>query len=307
MMEGIVHMKKVRVAVIGFGNIGYHAVQAILAAPDMELAGIIRREGATDQPLPWVTFIDENTDISVLGKVDVALLCKPSIQIEEYAKKYLSQGIHTVDSFDIHSSIVNLRHSLDDVAKKNKAVSIIAAGWDPGIDSVVRAIFEAAAPVGITYTNFGPGMSMGHSVVARSKEGVEDAISITIPLGTGVHRRMVYVQLKENASFEKVSNAIKQDEYFCHDETHIIEVADVSALADKGHGVHMTRKGRSGSSDNQIFNFEMRIHNPALTAQIMVSCARACTRRQPGAYTMIEIPMIDLLPGDKDAIIAKLV
>lgn len=306
-------MKKTRIAVIGFGNIGYHAVQAILSAPDMELAGIIRREGAKDQPLSFATFIDEKTDISALGVVDVALLCKPSVQIEEYAKTYLSQGIHTVDSFDIHSSIVDLRGNLDKVAKNNKSVAIISAGWDPGTDSVIRAMLEAAAPVGITYTNFGPGMSMGHSVVARSKEGVENAISITIPLGTGVHRRMVYVQLekddhhKEKFPFKKISDDIKHDDYFCHDETHVIEVSDVSVLADRGHGVSMTRKGRSGNCDNQFFNFEMRIHNPALTAQIMVSCARACTRQQAGAYTMIEIPLIDLLPGDRDTIIKRLV
>jgi diaminopimelate dehydrogenase len=310
-------MKKIRVAVVGFGNIGYHAVQAVMAAPDMELAGIIRREGAKfgdqEHPLSWATFIDEETDVSVLGKVDVALLCKPSLQVEEYAKTYLSREIHTVDSFDIHSSITSLRRNLDDTAKKSNSVAIVAAGWDPGSDSVVRALLEAAAPVGVTYTDFGPGMSMGHSVVARSKAGVADAISLTIPVGTGIHRRMVYVQLEEQASLEeqvsleKVSQDIKQDDYFCHDETHVIEVPDVSVLADRGHGVSMTRKGRSGSSDNQLFSFEMRIHNPALTAQIMVSCARACTRQQAGAYTMIEIPLIDLLPGDRDTIINRIV
>ena len=300
-------MKKIRVAVAGYGNIGQHATEAVLAAPDMELAGIIRREGAKNQPLPDVTFIDETQDITALGRVDAVLLCKPSQQIKEYAIRYLSQGIHTVDSFDIHSAIVDLHQNLNEAAKKGKAVAITAAGWDPGSDSVIRTLLEAAAPVGITYTNFGPGMSMGHSVVARSKDGVADALSVTIPLGTGIHRRMVYVQLKEGADFESVAQAIKSDDYFRNDETHIIQTSDVSALADKGHGVSMTRKGRSGNSDNQLFTFEMRVNNPALTAQIMVSCARACTRQQPGAYTMIEIPIIDLLPGNRKEIINRLV
>jgi len=300
-------MEKIRIAVVGYGNIGQHAVDAILAAPDMELAGIIRREGAKNQPLADVKFIDEETDISVLGKVDVAILCKPTRQIEEYAKLYLAKGIHTVDSFDIHSSIVDLKKSLSEVAQKSDAVAIISAGWDPGSDSVVRALLEAAAPTGITYTNFGPGMSMGHSVVARSKPGVADALSVTIPLGTCVHRRMVYVQLEQGADLEAVKQAIKSDDYFRNDETHIIAVNDVSALADRGHGVNMVRKGRSSASDNQIFSFDMRINNPALTAQVMVSCARACTRQNAGVYTMIEIPMIDLLPGNKDELIARLV
>jgi len=300
-------MKKIRIAVLGYGNIGKYAAEAIMAAPDMELAGVIRREGAKNQPLPNVKFIDEETDISTLGHVDVVVLCKPTRQIEEYAKFYLAKGIHTVDSFDIHSEITSLRRSLGEVAQKANSTAIISAGWDPGSDSVIRALLEAAAPTGITYTNFGPGMSMGHTVVVRSKPGVADALSVTIPMGTGVHRRLVYVQLEEGASFEKVSQEIKSDSYFRNDETYINQVADVSALTDKGHGVNLTRKGSSSGSDNQIFNFDMRINNPALTAQVMVSCARACTRLAPGAYTMIEVPMIDLLPGNKEDIITRLV
>jgi len=300
-------MEKIRIAVVGYGNIGKYAAEAIMAAPDMELAGVIRREGAKNQPLSGVKFIGEDTDISTLGRIDVAVLCKPTRQIEEYAKFYLSKGIHTVDSFDIHNEITSLRRNLGEVAGKGKSVAIISAGWDPGSDSVIRALLEAAAPVGITYTNFGPGMSMGHSVVARSKPGVADALSVTIPLGTGIHRRMVYVQLEEGADFTKVSQDIKSDSYFCNDETYINQVTDISALEDKGHGVSMTRKGRSSGSDNQIFNFDMRINNPALTAQVMVSCARACIGLNPGAYTMIEVPMIDLLPGNKEDLIARLV
>ena len=300
-------MGKIRIAVAGYGNIGKHAAKAVMAANDMELAGVIRREGAKNKPLQNVNFIDEDSDISSLGKVDAVLLCKPTRQIEEYAKKYLSQGINTVDSFDIHNSITALRKSLDTVAKKHNAAAIIAAGWDPGSDSVVRALLEACAPVGITYTNFGPGLSMGHSVVARSKQGVADALSLTIPLGTGIHRRMLYIQLEHGANIDEVTKEIKADDYFRHDEVHIIQVEDVKSLADTGHGVLMTRKGRSSASDNQLFTFEMRINNPALTAQVMVSCARASMKQAAGAYTMIEIPPIDLLEGDKEDLISKLV
>ena len=133
----------------------------------------------------------------------------------------------------------------------------------------------AMAPKGITYTNFGPGMSMGHSVVARSKEGVADALSLTIPTGSGVHRRMVYVVLKEGAKFSDVEFAIKSDSYFSHDDTRVLQVPDIDVLKDMGHGVLMERKGVSGSTQNQMFTFEMRINNPALTAQVMVASARA--------------------------------
>ena len=113
-------------------------------------------------------------------------------------------GIHTVDSFDIHTGITALRRTLDAEAKKHNTVSIISAGWDPGSDSIVRTMLEAIAPKGITYTNFGPGMSMGHTVAVKAIEGVKAALSMTIPTGTGIHRRMVYIELKDGYEFDKV-------------------------------------------------------------------------------------------------------
>lgn len=106
-----------------------------------------------------------------LGDVDVAILCTPTRSVEKYAKEYLAMGINTVDSFDIHTGIVDLRRTLDAAAKEHKAVSIISAGWDPGSDSIVRTMLEAIAPKGITYTNFGPGMSMGHTVAVKLSTG----------------------------------------------------------------------------------------------------------------------------------------
>ena len=166
---------------------------------------------------------------------------------------------------------------------------------------------QAAAPKGITYTNFGPGMSMGHSVAVRSKAGVKDALSMTIPLGTGIHRRMVYVELEEGADFATVVKAIKEDPYFSSDETHVMQVQSVDELRDMGHGVNMERKGVSGLTHNQRLEFSMSINNPALTAQMLVNVARASFKQAPGAYTMIEIPVIDLLPGDRDELIKHLV
>lgn len=215
--------------------------------------------------------------------------------------------MNTVDSFDIHTSIVDLRQSLDRKAKECGKVSVISAGWDPGTDSVVRALMQACAPKGITYTNFGPGMSMGHTVAVKAIEGVKAALSVTIPLGTGIHRRMVYVELAEGYSLANVAAAIKADPYFASDETHVIEVPCVDDVKDMGHGVNMVRKGVSGKTQNQHFEFNMSINNPALTAQILVGAARASMRQQPGAYTLIEIPVIDLLPGDREELVRHLV
>lgn len=299
-------MKKIRAAVVGYGNIGKSVVEALQAAPDFEIAGIIRRNGAENKPVELAAY-EVVKDIAELKDVDVAIVASPTRQVEVQAKKILAMGINTVDSFDIHTQITSLRRSLGETAKENGSVAIISAGWDPGSDSVVRTLLEAIAPKGITYTNFGPGRSMGHSVAVRAIDGVKDALSMTIPTGTGIHRRMVYVELEEGADFKAVEAAIKADPYFVNDETHVKQVPCVDDLNDVGHGVNLVRKGVSGTTHNQLFEFNMKINNPALTAQVMVCCARATMRQQPGCYTMIEVPVIDLLHGDREELIAHLV
>ncbi|MBP6230793.1 MAG: diaminopimelate dehydrogenase [Paludibacteraceae bacterium] len=301
-------MNKIKVAIVGYGNIGRFALDAVQAAPDMELMGIVRRASSIATAPNELNGIQVVSNIDELGKVDVAILCGPTRSIPETALALVKKGICTVDSFDIHGEALwNLRQSLDEAGKESKVASIISAGWDPGSDSVIRTLLLAMAPKGITYTNFGPGMSMGHSVVARSKEGVKNALSMTIPTGTGVHRRMVYVELDKGASLANVTEAIKADSYFSKDETHVMEVADVDNLQDMGHGVLIERKGVSGKTQNQLFQFSMQINNPALTAQILISCARAVTRQAFGAYTMPEIAPLDYLFGDKEMLIKTLV
>jgi diaminopimelate dehydrogenase len=298
-------MKKIRAAIVGYGNIGKYVMDALDASEDFEVAGIVRRN-ANDIPAELKPYTVTDS-ISKLKKVDVAILATPTRQIEKFAKEALALGINTVDSFDIHGQIVDLRRKLDKEAKKNKAVSVIAAGWDPGSDSVVRALIEAMVPKGITFTNFGPGMSMGHTVAVKAIKGVKAALSMTIPLGTGIHRRMVYIEVEEGHKFDAVAAAIKKDDYFAHDETHVTQVDSVDNLLDMGHGVSLTRKGVSGKTQNQLIEFNMKINNPALTAQILVSVARASMKQQPGAYTMIEIPVINMLYGDTEDIIKRLV
>ena len=305
-IKEITTMKKIRAAVVGYGNIGQYAVQALEAADDFEIAGIVRRNGAENKPAELAQY-DVVKDIRELKDVDVAILATPSRSCEEYAKKILPLGINTVDSFDIHTSIIDYRATLMPICKEHKAVSIIAAGWDPGSDSIVRTLMQSLAPKGLSYTNFGPGMSMGHSVCVRSKEGVKNALSMTIPKGEGLHRRMVYVELEEGANLDDVTAAIKADPYFANDETHVFAVPSVDAVRDMGHGVHLIRKGVSGKTQNQRMEFTMSINNPALTGQVLVNVARASMRQQPGCYTMVEVPVIDMLDGDREELIAHLV
>ncbi len=297
----------IQVCIVGYGNIGRSVLETVRASRDMALCGVVRRSVPAVLPaeLAGVEVADSVDKLSI--KPQVAILCTPSRSVPETAQQYLAKGICTVDSYDIHSSIYELKTSLESTAKEHGTAAIISAGWDPGSDSIVRALLESCAPKGMTYTNFGPGMSMGHTVAVKGIEGVRAALSMTIPLGTGIHRRMVYIELEPGADYAEVAERIKTDPYFVHDETHVMAVEDVNALIDMGHGVQMIRKGVSGETQNQRFEFQMSINNPALTAQNLVNCARAVLKQQPGAYTMIEIPVIDLLDGDPETLIRRLV
>lgn len=297
----------IKAAIVGYGNIGKYVVEALKESKDFEIVGLVRRNPSAEAPaaLAGIQITDDIAKLS--AKPDVAFLCTPTRSVPEYAKQYLAMGINTVDSYDIHTGIWDLKCELEKVAKEHGTVSVISAGWDPGSDSVVRALLEAAAPKGITYTNFGPGMSMGHTVAVKAVEGVKKALSMTIPLGTGIHRRMVYIELEQGYDYADVAARIKSDAYFVNDETHVVAVEDVDQLLDMGHGVNLVRKGVSGSTQNQLFEFNMRINNPALTAQILVSVARASMKQRPGCYTMIELPMIDLLCGEREDLIRHLV
>lgn len=287
---------QIRVAILGYGHIGRAAEEAIKASPDMEPAGVFHHNDCLE---------------CLSGDIDVMLVCTPTREVQKFATVLAARGICTVDSFDIHGRIWNLRSALDPVCVANRTVSIISAGWDPGSDSMVRALLMALAPKGLTYTNFGPGRSMGHTVAARAIKGVKNALSMTIPLGTGIHRRMVYIELEDGADFKEVESAILADEYFAHDETHVIAVESVDALNNVAHGVNLVRNGVSGETHNQRFEFNMTINNPALTGQVMVSCARAAMRLKErgeyGAKTMIELAPIDLLPGTKESLVKALV
>ena len=285
---------KTRIAILGYGNIGKAVEQAALASEDMELAGIFHHNDNPDT-------ID----------ADVVALCTPTREVPAFAEQLLQRGIATVDSFDIHGQIYDLRKQLAPIARENRTVCVIAAGWDPGSDSVVRALLQAIAPKGITYTNFGPGRSMGHTVAAKAITGVKDALSMTIPLGTGIHRRMVYVELEAGADFATVEKLLLKDDYFAHDETHVIQVSSIDELNNVAHGVNLVRSGVSGETHNQRFEFNMAINNPALTGQVLVACARAAMRMRAeehyGTFTMIEIPPIYLLPGSEEQLIRSLV
>jgi diaminopimelate dehydrogenase len=302
-------MQHTRAAIIGYGNVGRAAADALAASPDFELAGVVRRKAAPGDLLRGHSWVAPSvSSITDLEGVQAALVCVPTRELAKVEFALLESGISVVDAFDIHGeAICAHKEALQPSAISGQAVGVIASGWDPGIDSVIRALMEVAAPAGSTYTNFEPGMSMGHSVIARSVPGVEDAISITLPAGRGRHKRAVYVVPDGSRPFQDVAGDIASDPCFVDNETEVFPVTSVEPFADNGHAVRIEREGVIGAASGQVFEWHMKICNPAATAQIMLGALRAALRAEPGVYTLLELPIAHMLPGSIGENIRRLI
>ena len=287
-------MKKI--AIIGAGNVGTAAAKSVLESQDMELCGFVRR---SLEPVPAFENIPIAQSIfELLEKPDGAIIAVPSRLVEPIEKELLESGIYTVDCFDIHEELSSMRKRLKVSAEKGKVSCVIGAGWDPGLDSAIRALMFSAFPEGKIYTNFGPGMSMGHSAAAKSKSGVLDAVSITVPLGKGKHGRKIYAVIKENADKQAVEHAILSDGYFEHDESSVEFVKDLSPFSDTKHSVFI-----ENIFENQKMEFKMKIDNPTLTGNVLVSAMRAVFLQKSGAYFLTEIPPCSLFYENRENLI----
>lgn len=302
-------MEQIKVAVMGFGHIGSYATRGILLAADMTLVGVVdleKRLPDIRKELPEVALA---TSVDKLpAKPDVVILTVPTRTVETVGPALLESGIRTVDCFDMHGDpFMALQARMNAAALKGNVASILSSGVDPGISTMIRALFEIWAPTGLTYVSYGPGMSMGHTVAAKSYEGVRDAFSVTRPGDPGCHKRDLYLEIEDGYAFDEVKGRILQDPYFSHDDVRVFQVDDVTPLMDMGHAIQIHRKGGSSGIDNQLLSFETTFHNPASTAQVLVASARATTRLSPGAHTMLEVPLGAFLFGDLATSMKRLV
>ncbi len=276
-----------KIAVIGAGNVGIAVAKALLEAPDMEICGFVRRKAN-----PILGFENVPVAKSVFElpeKPEGAIITVPSRAAEPIEKELLESGIFTADCFDIHEKLAAMRKRLNVSAKKGKVSCVVGAGWDPGLDSVIRTLMSAAFPKGKIFTDFGPGMSMGHSVAVKAVDGVSDAVSVTIPLGNGKHARKIYVVTRENADKQAVEHAILSDGYFEHDRCSVEFSKDISPYFNTKHKVHI-----ENIFENQKMDFSLQIDNPTLTGNVLVSAMRAAFLQKTGAYFITEIPPCDL-------------
>lgn len=300
--------KEIRLAILGYGNLGRGVEMSISKNPDMKLVGVYSRRDPSSLKLltQGVKAYHIDDILSHKNDIDVLILCGGSkddlpIQGPMYVKDF-----NTVDSFDTHAKVNEYFNSVDAIAKSNKKIGMIAIGWDPGTFSLNRLYSEAILPDGQTYTFWGKGLSQGHSDAIRRVDGVKAGVQYTIPsieamdkvrngempnLSTKEkHTRECFVVLKEGADPKKIEHEIKTMPNYFADYNTIVHFISQEEL-DKNHntmphGGFVIRSASSSKEHKQTIEYSLKLDsNPEFTASVLVAYARATYRlSQMGEY-----------------------
>ena len=283
---------KRRLAIIGFGRLGRACGEAIAASADLAVAGLVRRPESLNRPLPEA-LCDAAVvpHASELSSFDAALICLPTAVALAAAKDLLQHRIPIVEAAAVPSAAYqSYKRELDRVAFRHKVAAVIGAGWEPGMLSVFRGLFAVLCPKGHSDMRDRPGVSLHHTLVARSVSGVSDALCTEFPAGSGKIQRYVYVELERGADLPRVTQLVQNDPLFMDEETLVLPVDSVATLEDEGHGVVLKRLGTSAGKAHQRFLLEGRFDFISVTAQVMTAAARALPTLAPGAHALADLP-----------------
>lgn len=319
----------IKVAIVGYGNLGRGVERALKQNTDMELVGVFtRRKPETVQTDGAPVYLMDDLEAQK-EKIDVCILCGGSATDLPVQTPAITKNFNTIDSFDTHAKIPEHFANVDQVAKDNQTVSIISTGWDPGLFSLNRLYAESILPEGKTYTFWGKGVSQGHSDALRRIEGVANAIQYTIPKSEVIeklkagekmnlttrdkHLRECFVVLAENADADAIKEEIvTMPNYFDEYDTivHFISADELKRdHATMPHGGTVLRTGTTHENTKQLIEYNLQLEsNPEFTASVLVAYARACARlaaeKKFGAFTVLDIAPKYLSPVD-DATLRK--
>lgn len=314
---------KIKVGIVGYGNLGRGAEQAIAQQPDMELVAVFSRRGQVDTIDPNVKSVHIDEAKLYEDKIDVMILCGGSATDLPEQSPYFAEKFNTVDSFDTHANVPEHFSKVDIASQRSKKVNIISVGWDPGLFSLNRVMAESVLIDGETYTFWGKGLSQGHSDAVRRVDGVQNGVQYTIPsesamekvrngenpdLSTGErHRRECYIVAEDGANQVEIENKIKtMPNYFDQYETTVHFISEEELKKDHSampHGGFVIHSGKTGDNNNQVVEFSLKLNsNPEFTASVLVAYARAAYRLykegQYGAKTAFDIGPGYLHPKD---------
>ena len=321
---------KIKIAIVGYGNVGKGVHKAIERNPDMLLYFILsrnpKRVEKTVSNIPIYHVQNSNMNYS---SIDVAILCGGSKNDLPEQGPNFAKYSNTVDSFDTHADIPKYFEKMDKTAKRNKNVSIISTGWDPGIFSLERVLSDAFIPGAKHYTFWGPGVSQGHSDAIRQVKGVKDAIQYTVPEEDAVnkvrkgmnpdlatrekHWRDCFVVAEENADLKQIEHNIEtMPKYFADYDTKVTFVSQerMNEMKKKmPHGGFVIATGNTGDNNKAITEYKCSWgSNPEATGNILVAYARAAYKMhkegKKGAFTLLDIPASYLSPHSKKELLS---
>jgi diaminopimelate dehydrogenase len=313
-------MQKIRVGIVGYGNLGRGVEKSIKQNPDVELVAVFtRREvGGISASVPAVHISQAD---SYKDKIDVMILCGGSATDLPEQGPQLAAMFNTVDSFDTHAKIPEYFAQVDAAARKGGNVSVISTGWDPGLFSLNRLLAEAVLPEGNEYTFWGKGVSQGHSDAIRRVEGVKNGVQYTIPSEEAAdkvrsgqnpvlttrekHLRECFVVAEPGADQARIEQEIKSmPNYFSDYDTVVNFISEEELKKNHGtmpHGGMVFRSGKTGQNSTQIIEFGLKLDsNPEFTASVLVAYARAVYKFSKegvnGAKTVFDVPYAYLSP-----------
>ena len=310
-------MEKIRIGIVGYGNIGRGVELAIARNEDMELKAVFtRREPASVKIYTEgaaVLHVDDM--LAMKDEIDVMVLCGGSATDLPVMGPQIAANFNTIDSFDTHARIPEYFGNVDKAAKEGGKVGIISVGWDPGMFSLNRLYTEAILPQGSTYTFWGKGVSQGHSDAIRRVDGVKNGIQYTVPIDAAMervrsgsepelttrekHLRECYVVPKEGADLQAIENEIKtMPNYFDDYDTTVSFITEEELKAQHSkmpHGGFVIRSGETGEEGNRhVIEYSLKLDsNPEFTASVLICYARAAYRLakagECGARTVFDI------------------
>ena len=285
--------KPLRLAVVGLGRIGHACAELIALSHDLAVEAFIRRPASAAEGLPGhLRHIPLMTHAGQLSAVDGALICVPTGIVKETASQLLQHGIPIVDCAILHGESFHAhKEAIHKLALHHNAPAIVGAGWDPGALSLFRSWLALLTPGGMTETTHRPGITLHHTVMAKSVVGVKDARCTEVRTTDGRLQRYVYVELEPGTNADRVAEAIRADPLFLGEETQVFPVESLSSLEGEGRGVVLDRRGPPGRLGHHHFLIEARFDESVLTAQVMLAAARSLPQLEPGAYALTDIPL----------------
>lgn len=285
--------KPLRLAIVGLGRIGQTCAELIALSQDLTVGAFVRRPASGVEGLPdHLRHIPLLNHVGQVRDVDGALICVPTNAVMEAASQILQHGIPIVDCAIVHGESFHAhKEAIHKLALHHKAPAIVGAGWDPGALSVFRSWLALLTPRGMTETTHRPGITLRHTVMAKSVVGVKDALCTEVRSADGRVQRYVYVELEKGANADLVAQAIRADPLFLGEETQVFPLESLASLEQEGRGVVLDRRGSSQRLGRQHFVLEGRFDEAVVTAEVMLAAARALPDLDPGAYSLTDIPL----------------